>query len=673
MKTIGVLIHSLTVEYALNVLEGITNFFKNKNIRILIAQTKSPNCGSGIYEYQCWASAEYLFSQEIDAFIVISGSYSSEITNRALSKYLEKIGNRPVISIGLELNLPNTYIIKTDCKEAYRKVIHHLINKHKAKKIAFMSANTTLSTEALERYEAYISGLQANGLEFDEKLVLNGSFTKESAIKLIQENYKTKADVPFDAILCANDLMATGTELALQDLGFFIPDEMKIFGFDETTHAINAKPKLSTIDQKIFLQGVEAAALAEKILNGQNCPRETIIPVEILYRQTCGCISLNEQENVHLDDKDLLRFYPENKKNRLCSCSKSPDFLCAIDDIYKLTDIPTGVMQETFYSLINILKIAAFDCMAVCLFDKTESVQKDEDIIIPEKMRLSMVLWPSNNPDSIDENSTYEPGICFNPKQTLFPSSTLKNTSGIFMIQPIFSGESTYGYILCRLTSANFAIYSIFSKIIVTAIAQSYDFTKTLTENTKLQKENDQLISHNTILDKKAKTDELTKILNRRGFMNQGQKSINLSLENECNGLVFFADMDGLKKINDTYGHETGDRAIQEMANSLKKGFRANDIVGRLSGDEFAVVAPGMNLENAEKLCSKILKKCTERAQKSGFKFKLSCSFGYVEYSSESKDLKQLLSKADELLYKEKKQKKEAENMKKNTDLSSDE
>ncbi len=403
--------------------------------------------------------------------------------------------------------------------------------------------------------------------------------------------------------------------------------------------------------------------LAEKILNGQNCPKETIIPVEILYRQSCGCISLNEQENVHLDNKGLLRFYTENKKNQQCSCSKSSDFLCAIDDIYKLTDIPTGVMQETFYSLINMLKTAAFDCMVVSLFDKTESVQKDENIIIPEKMRLSMVLRPSKNPDSIDENSTYEPGICFNPKQTLFPSSTLKNTSGLFMIQPIFSGESTYGYILCRLASSNFAIYSIFSKIIVTAIAQSYEFTKTLTENTKLQKENNQLISHNTILDKKAKTDELTKILNRRGFMNQGQKSINLSLENECNGLVFFADMDGLKKINDTYGHETGDRAIQEMANSLKKGFRANDIVGRLSGDEFAVVAPGMNLENAAKLCSKILKKCTDRAQKAGFKFKLSCSFGYVEYSSESKDLKQLLSKADELLYKEKKQKKEVENI----------
>ena len=58
-------------------------------------------------------------------------------------------------------------------------------------------------------------------------------------------------------------------------------------------------------------------------------------------------------------------------------------------------------------------------------------------------------------------------------------------------------------------------------------------------------------------------------------------------------GSVFFCDLDGLKKINDTYGHEIGDLAIQTEAQVLKAAFRENDLIGRLSGDEFGVVAPG--------------------------------------------------------------------------------
>ena len=107
MKTIGILLHSLTVEYSIEILHGIKTYFEDKDVRLVIAPTKDPHCDMGVFDYQCWASAEYLFSEQVDGYIIISSSYCSRITARALSKFLEPIKDRPIISIGLELNLPN--------------------------------------------------------------------------------------------------------------------------------------------------------------------------------------------------------------------------------------------------------------------------------------------------------------------------------------------------------------------------------------------------------------------------------------------------------------------------------------------------------------------------------------------------------------------------------------
>ena len=78
--------------------------------------------------------------------------------------------------------------------------------------------------------------------------------------------------------------------------------------------------------------------------------------------------------------------------------------------------------------------------------------------------------------------------------------------------------------------------------------------------------------------------------------MDKAEKELKKAVKNGNNGMVFFADMDGLKKINDTYGHQMGDKAIMLQARVLKDIFRSSDVVGRLSGDEFGIVALGMKM-----------------------------------------------------------------------------
>src|SRR5664279_1575350 len=87
-------------------------------------------------------------------------------------------------------------------------------------------------------------------------------------------------------------------------------------------------------------------------------------------------------------------------------------------------------------------------------------------------------------------------------------------------------------------------------------------------------------------------TDELTGLLNRRGFTTLAEQQLRTSLRTRNRLWLLFADLDGLKEINDRHGHETGDRALCEVARLLRTGsFREADLVARLGGDEFAVLA----------------------------------------------------------------------------------
>ena len=102
-----------------------------------------------------------------------------------------------------------------------------------------------------------------------------------------------------------------------------------------------------------------------------------------------------------------------------------------------------------------------------------------------------------------------------------------------------------------------FAEYSIYLKIIINAITSSIEYTNKLMEAERLTDKYTEIKEDNVNLSIQSKTDELTGILNRRGFYEFGQRTLDIIQEMEHAGIVFYADMDNLKKINDTYGHET--------------------------------------------------------------------------------------------------------------------
>ena len=145
--------------------------------------------------------------------------------------------------------------------------------------------------------------------------------------------------------------------------------------------------------------------------------------------------------------------------------------------------------------------------------------------------------------------------------------------------------------------------------------------------------------------------DELTGLYNRRGFLAHAEEQVKLACSGRRELLVVFADVDGLKAINDRYGHSEGDRALRKAAEVLLSVFRDTDLVGRLGGDEFAVLALDCSRDGFARINAHF-DKMLRIANKGDSPWELSISVGAVHVDSRHPlSMYELLDKADGMMY----------------------
>ncbi|HXY99563.1 MAG TPA: GGDEF domain-containing protein [Stellaceae bacterium] len=149
-------------------------------------------------------------------------------------------------------------------------------------------------------------------------------------------------------------------------------------------------------------------------------------------------------------------------------------------------------------------------------------------------------------------------------------------------------------------------------------------------------------------------TDELTTVLNRRGFLLELTRAIAAAARGGPQGVLIVCDLDGFKAVNDLYGHRTGNDVLRQVAAGLRRRVRKNDVVGRLGGDEFALLLIGASLANARRKCLSLARMLTGSPPTvDGSPIPLSASFGVAHYDG-SEDQETLLHRADMAMYAQK-------------------
>lgn len=154
-------------------------------------------------------------------------------------------------------------------------------------------------------------------------------------------------------------------------------------------------------------------------------------------------------------------------------------------------------------------------------------------------------------------------------------------------------------------------------------------------------------------------TDDLTNLSNRRGFFTLAAQAQRVADRTGQTSLLFYFDMDGLKRINDEHGHHEGSRALVGIADCLRRTFRTSDILARLGGDEFAAFVINANDDAAERLIERLRATLGEETVNGNFRLPLSVSVGHVTIQPLPKiSLAELLNRADERMYEQKREKK---------------
>jgi len=152
--------------------------------------------------------------------------------------------------------------------------------------------------------------------------------------------------------------------------------------------------------------------------------------------------------------------------------------------------------------------------------------------------------------------------------------------------------------------------------------------------------------------------DELTGLYNRRGFFKIAERQLKLSRRTKKGLLLFYVDIDRMKWINDTLGHKEGDRALLEATEIFNRTFRTSDIIARIGGDEFVIIAVDALMESTDIILNRLREHIEAQNSMENRSYNISLSVGTVYCDPENQmTVDEMLSNADALMYEQKRNK----------------
>ncbi|MBN1646800.1 MAG: GGDEF domain-containing protein [Spirochaetales bacterium] len=572
--------------------------------------------------------------EDFQGIISISSSMSNYTGVERFLDFMKTYSKVPVAHIGI--NAPGQLSFNIENKSGMFMLIDHIIKEHNRKKVAFITGTPGVY-EADERLQAYKDALQKNGLEYDEKYVFEGNFMRERGVQAVEEFLDVRK-IEFDALVGANDHMALYAMKELQKRGFQIPEDISIGGFDDLATARSHKPALTTVHQSAEQLGYACVTeFTKKIMEGSKVVGEINLKSELVVRQSCGC-SLSATKNgniqndgINISDREELNSVLNTLPRNIIGTFEEQEIRIALDEILDIFDIHEFIIAKYV------------------------------------DMKKSIVFYNTNGDRGMKYNSNH---------LIRFRISSIPRPFMRFVL-PLYYRDESIGFFISENGSRDLSVLEVLRDHLSGAMkgarlledireyaAKLEQKVEERTRELAFRSKELEIALHNVSiasekLERLAVVDELTGLYNRRGFMTVANQQVNLIQRRKNNVLLVYLDLDGLKHINDNFGHAFGDIAIKAFAKILAKVFRSTDVIGRLGGDEFTVLAIDCSIDQYKKIIIRMNKEIDSYNQTSNQEFSLSVSNGAAPHTPGEKfTLEDLMDQADEELYKMKREKK---------------
>jgi DNA-binding LacI/PurR family transcriptional regulator len=273
-RVIGLLLNNLHNDFFVPLLNGVESVVRQKEYNLIIATYH----GSGRS-----TMAPPIGPHNTDGMLVFSdGLVDEDLANFNESGFPMVLVHRTAPP---SLSIPN---VTVENVQITHQLIEHLIRVHGKRRIIFMRGPIH-QEDSNWREKGYKSALAANGLPFDESLVLNGEFERDIAFQVLDDFLSDEKHVAFDAVFTGDDDAAIGVLRALHKYGYQIPEEIAVVGFDDLGFARFLNPPLTTVRAPTELVGKIATERLFSLLENQSTNGSVLLPTEIIFRRSCGC------------------------------------------------------------------------------------------------------------------------------------------------------------------------------------------------------------------------------------------------------------------------------------------------------------------------------------------------------------------------------------------------
>jgi len=656
--SIGFLVTDTELGFNQHFFSLLKNTCESFGVRLVVFEGQALNTPD--LNARCYNSIyKIISSHRIDALLVSSSGLGLYVGAEGLKTFLCSFP-LPTITVGMKVEgIPS---IKSDDSAAVTLLLNHLA-EHKYKKIVWVSgtAKDVHSKDRLEVFKEKIITINPNFLEKTD--VLYGDFSARSGYETMALLH-IRVGNTLDAICFANDEMALGAMEYCNEYNIRVPEDVAITGIDNIEMSQTVTPGITTVSQN--MQGMIEAAVSylvnqiDEIVEPSTMMKSDSKDSKYGHMHLNTDVLLNPEANSQMDKEFRFTnevfqeiFSPKLHIRGSCGCETH--------------ELPT---QNIFLkSLVNRNQlvgetIQTFD--SVELFDRLEMFLRGRGVSfcfimsyedLPEDMLchnfeppvFSRMLHGFVNGRRVAYEHVFQTA-------QLLPDEiwSMIRTRNILMKALFFQNEA-FGYIVASAEDKDKAYINDLRHMVSVTIKGEKLINERQQAQKRLEWALDAMRTVNTRLSDISLRDELTSLYNRRGFIQEASRYLH---SNPKTFLLGFIDMNGLKMINDTYGHDDGDIAIRAVSDILRQSFRDHDIIARVGGDEFAVLVVDVGEEQIQRLEDRFEEKCEQTTASLQKPYRISFARGYI-IGDASSDLETLMQLADTKMY-ENKQKQKA-------------
>ena len=537
--------------------------------------------------------------------------------------------------------------INFDFEKGFELIVRHVIEEHAVRRVHLI-AGFRDNPFSDARVEVFKKVTIENGIPFTDDMVSYGNFwakpAAEAALKLVENGR-----LP-EAIICANDVMALGVCAALAEKGIRVPEDVIVTGFDGYDEIYFSMPKISSVRcgndtmagvvfdtlMGLFEDSGSAenmfedrrrmkGSLADNMRTGSMPSGRIMVTPELVLNGSCGCPDSEPPADVY--GRMNAGFYRYQ------------------DDIRRMFNISEVVqMSDSFEKIAEYMKddLLLDTCCIInrsCLCRENDYFSA-ESISMGKRFEEERILLYDHNSDTYDLRPIGGSSLAPNLQKLSEREYPVIFTSITYMDKPI--GYVCFSYNSCEMPdySKTFQISTALGIGLGGFIIRQYQ--RYLNEK----------------VEEMYKNDFLTQLYNRNGFFAAFQDfKEKRAYEGQVVSL-FSADLDGLKYINDHFGHDAGDVAIKAVADALRTSCPEGSLCARFGGDEMIALVFGNS--PAGEIAAEIEKHLDRFNAEAGLDYTVSASCGYcTAFFDESFDFDYISKLADENMYKIKKNRKD--------------